>query len=75
MQTTPLFINSVQKVEYTNWKGNKRVRTIKPLEIFFGATEYHPEPQWLVRAVDVEEGELRDFALKDMTPWHYNQSI
>ncbi len=56
------------RVRYTNWKGDTADRTIVPHHIFFGSTEYHPEPQWLVHAYDVEKSALRDFALKDMIP-------
>ena len=50
---------------YTNWRGETAERTIIPLRPWFGATEWHPEPQWLLTAIDVEKGAERDFALKD----------
>ncbi len=55
-------------VIYKNWRGETAVRRIKPISQWFGATEYHPEPQWLMKALDVEKGVERDFAIKDMTP-------
>lgn len=55
------------KVVYKNWKGNVGERVICPLSLSFGSNEYHPEPQWLLEAIDVEKGELRHFALKDIT--------
>lgn len=56
------------KVEYTNWRGETGIRTIKPIRLWFGSTEYHPTPQWLLKAFDVDKGAERDFAVNDMRP-------
>jgi hypothetical protein len=50
---------------YTNYKGETASRTITPRSIWFGSTEWHPEPQYLVRAFDHDKQAERDFALKD----------
>lgn len=50
---------------YTNWRGETSVRSIIPRGVWFGSTEWHPEPQWLLRAWDTEKDAERDFALKD----------
>lgn len=50
---------------YTNWRGETSERTIKPRYVWFGSTEWHPEPQWLLTAFDLEKNADRDFALKD----------
>lgn len=50
---------------YTNWKGKTGERTIEPKDLWFGITEWHTEPQWFIRALDCQKGELRDFALKE----------
>ena len=50
---------------YTNWRGETSVRTIIPRGVWFGSTEWHPEPQWMLQAFDTEKGADRDFALKD----------
>ena len=50
---------------YTNWKGETAQRTIIPRRVWWGSTEWHPEPQWLLTAFDVDKGSERDFALKD----------
>lgn len=47
---------------YRNWKGEVRVRKVRPLRLWFGATPWHPTPQYLVTALD-EEGKEKDFAL------------
>jgi len=50
---------------YTNWRGETAQRTIIPQRVWFGSTDWHPEPQWLLTALDIEKGAERDFALKD----------
>lgn len=52
-------------MRYTNWRGNTAIRTVIPIGIWFGSTEYHPEPQTLMTAFDVNKGEVRDFAVSD----------
>lgn len=50
---------------YTNYRGETSVRRITPMGIHFGSTDWHPEPQWLVRAYDHDKQATRDFAFKD----------
>jgi hypothetical protein len=50
-------------VGYTNWRGEYAVRKIVPLSVWYGSTEWHPEPQWLITALDLEKHSARDFAL------------
>lgn len=56
-------------ITYTNWKGETGDRTIKPIEIWFGSTQYHPEEQWLLHAWDEEKSDFRQFAMKDIKAW------
>lgn len=63
-----IFFDTPQKVMYTNWKGVTRERTIVAKELYLGQTEYHPDEQWILRAVDLEKDEVRDFALADLRP-------
>jgi|GEM_PF-2408058 len=51
------------KINYTNWRGETAERTVMPQSIYFGSTRWHPEPQWLLRALDMNRLEDRDFAL------------
>ncbi len=57
--------------EYTNWRGVRRTRYLRPLRVplEFISTQYHPEPQWIMQAIDVELGEVRDFALAGFHSW------
>lgn len=53
------------RLTYMNWRGETSERTIKPIRIYWGSSEWHPEPQWLLTAFDLEKNAERDFALKD----------
>lgn len=57
------------KIKYTNYRGETGVREIEPIQIWFGATEWHPELQWLLDAFDIEKGAQRSFAVKDISEW------
>ena len=50
---------------YRNYRGELSERRIVPKSIRFGATEWHPEPQWLLLAHDLDKQADREFALKD----------
>lgn len=50
---------------YRNYRGEVSQRTIFPMSIWFGTTEWHPEPGWLLSGIDLEKEERRDFALAD----------
>lgn len=51
---------------YKNWQGEKSMRRVRPLRFWFGSTQWHPEPQWLLEAIDIDKGEQRDFAIVDI---------
>lgn len=50
---------------YRNWRGEVAQRTIRPVALWFGKTDWHPEPGWLLSAWDCDKGGRRDFALAD----------
>lgn len=52
---------------YRNWRGETGRRTVGVMSVWYGSTEWHPEPQWLLHAIDLDKMETRDFAMKDMT--------
>ncbi len=59
----------IVEIIYTNYRGETAARKIVPKKIWFGATEYHKEEQWLLDGFDVEKNADRTFALKDITSW------
>ena len=58
------------KVLYQNYKGVEKVRTIIPIEIYFGSTEYHKEEGWLLKVFDIEKQSERTYSLKDIKKWY-----
>lgn len=54
------------RIDYTNYRGERGVRTIVPKRIEFGSNEFHTEPQWLLVAWDVDKCAERTFAMKDI---------
>ena len=61
--------NKKIKILYTNWKNETRYRIIEPISIEFKSTEWHPDKQWILNAVDLEKQEQRAFAIKDIKEW------
>lgn len=59
----------VVRIVYTNYRGETAIREIVPQRMWFGATEWHPEQQWLLNAFDVEKNAVRAFAVKDIRAW------
>ncbi len=57
------------RILYINYRGEKGWRRIQPLNIWFGSTEWHPERQWLIDAIDLEKKATRSFALSDIQAW------
>jgi hypothetical protein len=56
-------------IDYTNWRGERAKRRIAPASIFWGATEWHPDEQWHLLALDLDRDVERVFAMKDIHGW------
>lgn len=57
------------RIAYTNHRGEHSVRTVHPLKLWFGETNWHPEPQWFVDCHDIEKNQVRSFAMRDIRSW------
>ncbi len=57
------------RVRYTNWRGETADRSIVPIEIYWGKTEWHKEDQWLLKVWDLDRAAYRAYALKDIKAW------
>lgn len=51
---------------YTNWKGEVETRRVEPIKLYYGSTEWHPKEQWLLEAMDLDKGAIRQFAVNDI---------
>lgn len=58
---------------YTNWKGETSQRHVIPKFIEFISTEWHPEPQWIMTAFDLDKKQDRGFAMKDMKQFDWSK--
>lgn len=56
-------------IDYTNWRAERRWRRVRPVRIAFENSEWHPETQWIMHAVDLELMCNREFAMKDIHAW------
>ncbi len=52
---------------YKNHRGETATRTVSPISVRFGSTEWHPERQWLLKAFDHEKCAEREFAMADIS--------
>lgn len=50
---------------YTNYRGETSLRNLHPVRMWWGGTEWHPEPQLLLTAFDHDKNAYRDFAVAD----------
>ncbi len=46
--------------------GNRVRRRVVPDRIWFGHTDWFPEPQWLLDAIDVERGTIRSYPMRHL---------
>jgi predicted DNA-binding transcriptional regulator YafY len=56
-------------IDYTNYRGERAWRTVVPLRLYYGSTDQHPVPQWLLDAYDQGKRAVRTFAMADVHSW------
>jgi predicted DNA-binding transcriptional regulator YafY len=54
--------------EYVNWQGEKAIRRVKPLKLWFGTSEFHPQAgkAWFLVALDLDKNAERKFLVTDI---------
>lgn len=52
--------------EYINHQGHMARRRVLPERIWFGSTDWHREPQWLLEGFDCDRQAVRCFAMRDI---------
>jgi len=67
-----VYANDQVSFNYKNYKGELSIRKVKPMGVYFGSNEWHPKPQWLLRAFDVDKQAERSFAMQDISNWSTN---
>ena len=58
-------------IDYTNWRGKRGLRRIIPIRVSFENNEYHPDTQWLLEAVDLNDADhkIKTFAMANIHSW------
>ena len=51
---------------YKNYKGSISERTVLPINIYSGITEYHREVCYILHCFDLDKKQYRDFKLTDI---------
>lgn len=51
---------------YKNYKGVVSERTVLPIKIYYGLTEYHREICYIIHCFDLDKKQYRDFKLTDI---------
>lgn len=64
--TEPDQITAAVTVTYRNYAGQVETRTITPIRIWYGHTEWHIQDTWLMTAYCHSRKGVRDFKLQDM---------
>lgn len=57
------------KILYKNHRGETSWRRVRPSHIWYGRTEYHPLPRWLLSGYDLDKEAGRDFAMNEIVTW------
>ena len=60
---------SVVTIDYTNWRDERSLRRVAPGRFYYGTSDWHPEPQWLMEAFDLDHAAVRTFALAGVHSW------
>lgn len=67
-RTNPDWANPI-RFTYTNYRNETRRCRAVPIRIWYGSADLHIEPQWFMKAMDLNDDDshrgVRDFALKD----------
>lgn len=56
-------------IDYTNHYGDRGLRTVWPMRLWWGESEWHEGEQLLMDAWDAEKDAMRTFAVKDIHGW------
>jgi hypothetical protein len=61
-QLQKFVLNESIHVYYTNHEGKRRIRNLVPLGLRYGSTKWHPQEQLLIKCLDLENQEVREFS-------------
>lgn len=69
---TPAGVDVRERVtlDYTNYRGERAIRTITPWGVEWGTTDWHPDPGWLLTCYDHDRAACRTYALSGIHSWN-----
>ena len=56
-------------IDYTNHRGERSWRKIKPIKLTWGLSEWHEGSQWILLAHCYEKNASREFAMSGIHRW------
>lgn len=58
-------------IDYVNWRGERGSRLVRRINysLVLGSNEWHPDPQWLFTALDIDRDVERTFAMAGILRW------
>jgi predicted DNA-binding transcriptional regulator YafY len=62
-------MNPHVQIDYTNHRGERRLRLVLPITIWFGKSAYHPYASWILTAKCLEKNETRHFFMGNIHEW------
>ena len=57
------------EIDYTNHRGERRKRSIRPIKLTWGLSEWHEGSQWILLAHCFEKNAPREFAMASIHSW------
>ena len=69
------FDPSIVEIDYTNHKGKRSIRLIRPMRLWFGSTAFHPIAGWHCESFDLQKMETRDFAMDNVHSWKRKEEV
>lgn len=60
----------IVEIDYTNHRGERRLRKIKPINCEISSNKYHPKLCWMWNAKDVEDNNIvKTFPVSNIHSW------
>jgi predicted DNA-binding transcriptional regulator YafY len=57
------------EIDYTNHRGERQIRCIKPIRLTWCKSDWHPGEQWILYAFCYERNAEREFAMAGIHRW------
>lgn len=62
-------MHKVAVIDYTNHRGERRRRRVWPLDLVYGANEWHADELWQMLGTDLDKRQDRYFVMRNIHAW------